>query len=571
MKAGVDKVKKQDGAGWRVLISARVLLLVGLVNILSSVSKPFRRRVHSLETFMPEGWPSLAAAGSIIVAVMLIVLSFGLARRNRAAFFFTQILLLVSAALSLSKGLYFGLAIAELALFVWLFAIREEFYARPVRRAQVRGLIVLAQITSLSLSIGLILMIAPDRLFGGEVSFTHMFETVLRGLVGLTGPVKFMSHREQDIFDFTMPGLGLLMVALPLLTLLQPGPPKPHLSAEDEEGLLQLLNEFGGRDSLGYFALREDKSVLWSTTRKAAITYRVVGGCILSSGDPIGNPDAWPQVMHAFMDLALKNGWTPTAVGCSEEAGEIWVRETGMTALEIGDEAVVHVADYDLENPRYRNVRQSVRRAVKQGYVTSVMKSAELDVEMRETLTLDSKKWRGNATERGFMMGLGRVAEESEKELVIVTTTKDGELRGLLQYVPWGKNGLSLDLMRRSPQADAGVNELLIDATINYARENQIDDISLNFAAFRSVFERGAQLGAGPIIRAFRSILLFFSRWLQMESLFRFNSKFRPEWVPRYMIFRKTTELPKVGLAIMRAEAFIGARKTESKKTASLG
>lgn len=361
------------------------------------------------------------------------------------------------------------------------------------------------------------------------------------------------------------------MVALPLLTLLQPGPPKPHLSAEDEEGLLQLLNEFGGRDSLGYFALREDKSVLWSTTRKAAITYRVVGGCILSSGDPIGNPDAWPQVMHAFMDLALKNGWTPTAVGCSEEAGEIWVRETGMTALEIGDEAVVHVADYDLENPRYRNVRQSVRRAVKQGYVTSVFKSAELDVEMRETLTLDSKKWRGNATERGFMMGLGRVAEESEKELVIVTTTKDGELRGLLQYVPWGKNGLSLDLMRRSPQADAGVNELLIDATINYARENQIDDISLNFAAFRSVFERGAQLGAGPIIRAFRSILLFFSRWLQMESLFRFNSKFRPEWVPRYMIFRKSTELPKVGLAIMRAEAFIGARKIESKKTTSLG
>lgn len=564
-------MKKQDGAGWRVLISARVLLLVGLVNILSSVSKPFRRRVHSLESYVPEGWPNFAAAGSIIVAVMLIVLSFGLARRNRAAFIFTQILLLVSAGLSLSKGLYFGLAIAELALFIWLLTIREEFYARPVRRAKVRGLIVFAQITSLSLGIGLILMIAPDRLFGGEVSFTHMFETVLRGLVGLTGPVKFMSHREQDIFDFTMPGLGLLMVALPLLTLLQPGPPKPHLSAEDEEGLLQLLNEFGGRDSLGYFALREDKSVLWSTTRKAAITYRVVGGCILSSGDPIGNPDAWPQVMHAFMDLALKNGWTPTAVGCSEEAGEIWVRETGMTALEIGDEAVVHVADYDLENPRYRNVRQSVRRAVKQGYVTSVFKSAELDVEMRETLTLDSKKWRGNATERGFMMGLGRVAEESEKELVIVTTTKDGELRGLLQYVPWGKNGLSLDLMRRSPQADAGVNELLIDATINYARENQIDDISLNFAAFRSVFERGAQLGAGPIIRAFRSILLFFSRWLQMESLFRFNSKFRPEWVPRYMIFRKSTELPKVGLAIMRAEAFIGARKIESKKTTSLG
>jgi lysyl-tRNA synthetase class 2 len=125
--------------------------------------------------------------------------------------------------------------------------------------------------------------------------------------------------------------------------------------------------------------------------------------------------------------------------------------------------------------------------------------------------------------------------------------------------------------MRRSPQADAGVNELLIDATIIYARENNIEKVSLNFAAFRSAFERGAQLGAGPVIRSWRGILLFFSRWVQMESLFRFNSKFRPEWVPRYIMFRKTSELPKIGLATMRAEAFIGARKIDSKKSTSLG
>lgn len=564
-------MKRPENSGRKVLVAARILLLVGVVNILSSVSKPFHRRVHFVETFFPKGWPNLASAGSILVGAMLVVISFGLARRNHAAFIITEFLLVVSALLEISKGLYFGLAFAGIILAVWLFTIREEFYARPVRSALVRAVIVLAQITSISLVIGLLLMFAPDKLFGGEVSILHMFETILRGLVGISGPARFISHREQDVFDFSMSGLGLLMVVLPLVALLQPGPPKPRLSADDEAGLSNLLNEFGERDSLSYFALREDKSVLWSPTRKAAIAYRVVGGCILSSGDPIGNPDAWPQVMRAFMELALKNGWTPSAVGCSEEAGEIWVRETGMIALEIGDEAIVHVNEYDLENPRYRNVRQSVRRAIKQGYTTSVFMSSELDDETRTLLTLDSKKWRGEATERGFMMGLGRIAEENEKDLLIVTTSKDEELRGLLQFVPWGEKGLSLDLMRRSPLADAGVNELLIDATINYAKNTQIEKVSLNFAAFRSVFERGAQLGAGPIIRSWRSILLFMSRWLQMESLFRFNSKFRPEWVPRYIMFRKTSELPKIGLATMRAEAFIGARKIDSKKTTSLG
>lgn len=564
-------MKRPDSSGWRVLLAARVLLLIGIVDILSSVSKPFHKRLHLLESLFPKGWPNLASAGSIIVGAMLIVVSFGLARRNRAAFLFTELLLLISAALEIFKGLYFGSALAAVILLIWLFTIRDEFYARPVRRAMTRALIVFGQITTLSLGIGIALMLAPDRLFGGEVSLTHMFETVLRGLVGLSGPALFMSHREQDVFDLAMPGLGLLMVVLPLLALLQPGPPKPRLSAADEVGIHELLSEFGDRDSVGYFALREDKSVLWSNTRKAAIAYRVVGGCALSSGDPIGNPDAWPQAMDAFMQLCLKNGWTPAAVGCSEEAGEIWVRETEMTALEIGDEAIVHVNEYDPDNPRYRNVRQSVRRAIKQGYTTQVLKSSELDEKMREVLTLNSKKWRGSATERGFMMGLGRIAERNEKDLLIVTASKDGELRGLLQYVPWGKQALSLDLMRRSPQADAGVSELLIDATIAYARQNGIEKISLNFAAFRSVFERGAQLGAGPIIRSWRSVLLFFSRWIQMESLYRFNSKFRPEWIPRYIMFRKTSELPKLGLATMRAEAFIGARKIDSKKTTSLG
>ena len=50
----------------------------------------------------------------------------------------------------------------------------------------------------------------------------------------------------------------------------------------------------GARDSLGYFTLRRDKSVVWSESGKAAIAYRVVSGVMLASGDPLGDPEAWP-------------------------------------------------------------------------------------------------------------------------------------------------------------------------------------------------------------------------------------------------------------------------------------
>ena len=63
----------------------------------------------------------------------------------------------------------------------------------------------------------------------------------------------------------------------------------------------ELLNRQGERDSLGYFALRRDKSVIWSPTGKACIAYRVVSGVMLASGDPLGDPEAWPGAIHAFL------------------------------------------------------------------------------------------------------------------------------------------------------------------------------------------------------------------------------------------------------------------------------
>lgn len=554
---------------WKVTLASRILLFIGIIDILSATFKPLNTRLKVIAVPLADIWPTLATAGVIIDGVILMALSFALARRSHAAYLLTQVSLLTNIPLHLITG--HRLFLLSFIPIVFLFLMREEFYAKPHRKVVTRALIIFAEIFAINLSIGVFLVLAPDQLFGGEVSFIQVMRTIFNGLVGTTGPLRFISNREQDVFGIAMLGLGILNLVAPILALLQPSPPKSMLSDKEEEKLRGLINNFGERDSIAYFALREDKSVIWSSTGRAAVTYRVVSGCALASGDPIGNPDAWPQAMQAFLEFTRVNGWVPAVLGCSEEAGEIWVRESKMSSLEIGDEAIVRVSDYDLESPRYRSIRQTVRKIQKQDYTTHIYRSNSLTPEMRSLLTLNSKKWRGTATERGFMMGLGRIAESNEPDLLIVTAVVDGVVRGILQYVPWGEKGLSLDLMRRDPHAHAGMNELMIDATINFARVNGIEKISLNFAAFRAVFERGGQLGAGPIIRSWRSILLFFSRWIQMESLYRFNAKFRPEWFPRFAIFGKASDLPRIGLAIMRAEAFIGSRTRETKKTTSLG
>ena len=112
--------------------------------------------------------------------------------------------------------------------------------------------------------------------------------------------------------------------------------------------------------------------------------------------------------------------------------------------------------------------------------------------------------------------------------------------------------------MRRSPQADNGITEFMVSHMLMAAgRDLGYRRVSLNFAVFRSAFEEGARIGAGPILRLWRRLLLVASRWWQIESLFRSNVKYRPEWQPRFLCFDETRDIALVGAASGVAEGFI--------------
>ena len=133
----------------------------------------------------------------------------------------------------------------------------------------------------------------------------------------------------------------------------------------------------------------------------------------------------------------------------------------------------------------------------------------------------------------------------------------DDDVVAMLSLVPWGNTGASLDLMRRSPQSPNGTIELMVSELNMQAEHFGVTRISLNFAMFRSAFEEGARLGAGPIARLWRGLLVFFSRWWQLETLYRSNMKYQPQWVPRYACYEDARLIPRVGVASVIAEGFL--------------
>nr|WP_258053358.1 phosphatidylglycerol lysyltransferase domain-containing protein [Streptomyces sp. Ru72] len=544
------------------------LRLMALLNIVAVVSLPFREEVHEHnggEFFTPY----LATAG-LVSAALALFLAMVMRRRKRAAWMANILLagpLLALYAAALTRHQYnqhvFNWVSALLtALFVAALLLgRKEFRAVGDRSNPKLALIVAACGIVVSGGIGTLLVDATNKAHT-EASASLADEIVYALLRGVSvGPLAdHIEHVHAPRWvDITINVLTAATFLLVLYACFRAPRGRELLGEEDERRLRELLDKQGERDSLGYFALRRDKAVIWSPSGKAAIAYRVVGGVTLASGDPIGDPEAWPGAIEEWLQEARRHAWTPAVMGASEEAGTIYARH-GLDALELGDEAIVEVSDFSLEGRAMRVVRQAHNRVRRAGYTVTVRRHGDIPESEMAELIEKADHWRDGATERGFSMALGRLGDPADGCCMMLECRDgEGEPRALLSFVPWGEHGLSLDLMRRDRDCENGLMEFMVIELLLRARELGIERVSLNFAMFRAVFERGSRLGAGPVLRLWRSVLTFFSRWWQIESLYRANAKYRPVWEPRFLLFENTRDIPRIGIASARAEGFLTA------------
>ncbi|HEX5402713.1 MAG TPA: phosphatidylglycerol lysyltransferase domain-containing protein [Pseudonocardiaceae bacterium] len=501
--------------------------LVGLLTLAAVMFPVARRHFHDPLTVwfdLPVQATVAGRAIATVAGVCLLLLATGLRRRKRRAW---QVVVGVTALIAVVHLLVHRTpvpGITAIALLIVLITYQGEFTA------------------------------LPDPAVSKWRALRIFVEILLAGAVINT--LVLTLHHNRDLDSPTAIGVafGLGAVVIGGYFLLRSAEPAPSLSPADVAGLRALM----GADSLDYFALRRDKSAVFSASAKSAIAYRVLAGVALTSGDPLGDVEAWPGAIEEYLAICQRHAWVPAVLGCSERAATVWSRY-GLDVLELGDEAIVDVSDFTLEGRRMRGVRQAVARVRRSGYEVQVRRTAEIPPATHEALAKLADEWRGTATERGFSMALSRLADEEDGRCVVVTAEQAGSVRGMLQFVPWGCDGLSLDLMRRDRDVpDNGLNEFMITSLLAASPGLGVRQVSLNFAMFRAALERGERIGAGPVARLWAKALRLGSRWWQIESLYRFNAKFAPRWLPRYLVFPAARDLPRIALAAIEAEGFGG-------------
>jgi lysyl-tRNA synthetase class 2 len=325
---------------------------------------------------------------------------------------------------------------------------------------------------------------------------------------------------------------------------------------EREREIARSLVHAWGADTLAPFVLRRDKSYFFSEDESAFVAYRVVGGVAIVSGDPVGPADAGDELVARFVAYARARDWRVAILGASERWLDVYARH-GLHALYHGDEAIVDTAAFSLEGRPIRKVRQSVHRLGGARYTTRVLAPSAIDSQLRLELEAVADEWRGDQPERGFVMALDALfGLDDEDAVFVVGFDPEGAAAGFLHFAisPAG-SALSLSSMPRHRDTPNGFNEWLICAAIDWARANGFERVSLNFAPFAALLAPEADLRGLQEVQ--RRALLTLKGHFQLDNLLAFNRKFFPRWEPRFVVYERRRDLPRVGIAALAAEAYL--------------
>ncbi|MCW2511114.1 MAG: lysyl-tRNA synthetase [Mycobacterium sp.] len=545
-------------AGWLVGIIATLSLIASISPLVRWVIRVPREWVNDYIFNFPDT--------SFAWAFVLALLAAALAARKSVAWWILILYMVAAIGWNIGDistgpesvmediGEVIGLGF-HVAAIAFLVLARKEFWAKVRRGALIKAAAALAA----GMAVGILIGWGLLEMFPGTLDHDERLPYAANRVVVFAGvDADAFSGHHPHVFVNALLGLfGALALMVAAVVLFQSQRAENALTGEDESAIRGMLEVWGKNDSLGYFATRRDKSVVFAPNGRAAITYRVEVGVCLASGDPLGDPRSWPAAIGAWLTLCQSYGWAPGVMGASAAAAQAF-REAGLNALELGDEAILYPDRFKLSGPDMKPVRQAVTRARRAGLTVRIRRHRDLTPDEMAMAIKRADEWRDTETERGFSMALGRLGDPADGDCMLVEAVDEQQtVVAMLSLAPWGTNGVSLDLMRRSPNSPNGTNELMVSELCLQGEDIGIARISLNFAMFRSAFEEGAQLGAGPVARLWRALLVFFSRWWQLETLYRSNMKYMPEWVPRFACYEDARLIPRVGIASVIAEGFL--------------
>ncbi len=501
----------------------------------------------------------------VVEGIVLLRCSSALGRRSHRALVLAEVLIVISLVVRIVDSFNVVALIVGSVVLVGLVARRGDFaFAGDPSTRSAAGVRFVA-VAVVTVAYGVVVLLVNRMAAQLPFHFVRAIKATLHALViGAPAQSSLISGDFAEWFPWSLRAIAAIGIAWGASTWFAPWRHRIEEASASRRHAKRLVDAWG-EDSLAPFTLREDKAHYFfpnppgiGAASTTLISYRVVRGVAIVSGDPVGPADQVPDALLAFRAMCAERGWRFALLGASERYLGTY-RALGLHPIYHGDEAVLDPSTFGLAGGELKSVRQAVNRLARKGYRAEVRTAGELSTEERTELEALERRWLGGGQRKGFVMELDELFRLDGDDLVfVVGRDVDGAALGFLEIAVCRSNAsLSLSSMPRSDEAPNGLNAFLIVTLVGWANDHGFDEISLNFSPGARWLASGSpRTVANRIVIGLLRALQRFAGF-QLDSLFRFNQHFGPRWQPRYVIVDRFRDLPRVTIAAMAAERYL--------------
>lgn len=483
----------------------------GAVLLLSGSTPAIPARLHTLHAFVPLPFIEASHLAASLVGTGLLLLAPGLYRRLDGAFVAARALLIIGAIFSLAKGIDYEEAIVCLTIAALLQWTSPAFYrttAFVTRAFSPAWLACVAAVGGLSLWVGLL-------------SYRNVaYQNDLWWNVAL--------HGDASRYLRASLATAALIAGVALWRLFAPAAPRragAELPAEVEAAIA------GADRTDAMLAFTGDKRFLFSPDGTAMLMYQIRGSSWIVMADPVGPREAWADLLWTIRSMADAAQGRLMLYQISSDMLELAIA-LGLQIVKYGEEAIVDAASFSLEGPRMRSIRQTVRRAEREGASFDVVPASQVPALLPALATI-SDEWLETKGQREKGFSLGRFDPDYIARFDCAVIRVDDRIVAFANI--WRTaNGreLSVDLMRHGAGPPPGVMDYLFASLILWGREQGYARFSLGLAPLSGIeAHRLSPLWA----KAAAAIFKRGERFYGFRGLRAYKEKFAPGWEPRYI------------------------------------
>ena len=321
-----------------------------------------------------------------------------------------------------------------------------------------------------------------------------------------------------------------------------------------------------GDSSVSAFALAPDSDYFFSANGRAVIAYRFESNVLLAIGDPVGPEEEIPALLHSFAQFCAEHDWDFAFFQARPERLPQY-RALGWRSIHIGEDPILIPEKFSLEGSAMGDVRRATHKLVESGWetlsympTTNPLTSAHDPDGISDQVRAISVEWMHtrHGQEKGFCMGRFDPAWLRNSWVEVAWNPAARLASAFVTWVPIpARRGWALDLTRRRNDAPNGVMDFLIAKSVEAARSRGDAVLSLSLSALANVDESAP---AEPPDKSRAFLMNHLARFYDFEGLFKWKKKFAPEFEDRYLVYSDPLSLPRVALALTRAQSPGGLR-----------